>query len=205
MAPIDDKEIERTTAKRSVTIAAKRLEGAVEMEMESTKDMASKLDSTYCDFIAISTEYNELCNEVTDIDDSYLIVNNKNLDEYDSDVKKTYQNAISLYKDYVAKSKPRVPTLNSESLVHLKKRDIPKFSGKRKDWPELKAIWEKIVVPSLPNQTALAAELKLACKGGIAYDEIETISAGSDGAYSLMWDALSQHYEKILHFLFLLL
>ena len=78
MAPIDDKKIERTTAKRSVTIAAKRLEGAVEMEMESTKDMASKLDSTYCDFIAISTEYNELCNEVPDIDDSYLIVNNKN-------------------------------------------------------------------------------------------------------------------------------
>ena len=197
MAPIDDKKIERTTAKRSVTIAAKRLEGAVEMEMESTKDMASKLDSTYCDFIAISTEYNELCNEVTDIDDSYLIVNNKNLDEYDSDVKKTYQNAISLYKDYVAKSKPRVPSLNSESLVHLKKRDIPKFSGKRKDWPEFKAIWEKIVVPSLLNQTALAAELKLACKGGIAYDEIETISAGSDGAYSLMWDALSQHYDNI--------
>ena len=197
MAPIDDKKQERTTAKRSVTIAAKRLHCAVEMEMGSTKEMASKLDLAYCDFFAITTEYSELCNDIPDIDDSYLVVNHKNLNEYNLDVKNTYKQAISAYKSYIAKTETVVSPKVVDNQVNLKKRDIPKFSGKRKDWPEFKAVWEKIVVPSLSNQTALAAELKLACKGGEAYNEIETISAGSDGAYLIMWEALCQHYDNI--------
>ena len=81
--------------------------------------------------------------------------------------------------------------------VQLKKREIPTFSGLRKDWPEFKSLWEKIVVPALPNRTALASELKKSCKGGPAIHEISNISAVADDAYNLMWSNLCAHYGNV--------
>ena len=42
----------------------------------------------------------------------------------------------------------------------MKKRDIPSFSGERRDWPEFKRMWQALVVPEIDNTTVLAAELK---------------------------------------------
>ena len=54
-----------------------------------------------------------------------------------------------------------------------------------------------MVVPSLLNKTALASELKLSCKEGEAFDEITNISAGIEGAYDKMWEALCLQYDNI--------
>ena len=223
MATIDDLKSERTDAKRAVTMAARRLINGVSMKMDSVGDMAKELDASYCDFMESATEYSEACKKLN-VGNEYMIVNGISLIEYESQVCHVYQEAISKFREYLASHSSAgmlsggtapCPKQTGSSLlnnsshlssehhvkssppVHLKKRDVPKFSGTRKDWPEFKAIWSALVVPSLLNQTALAAELKLACKEGLAYPEISFISAGSVGAYDKMWDALCEHYDNI--------
>ena len=202
MAPLDDKKLERTSAKRAVTVAANRLKTGCEYKMDSVDEMASKLDTAFCDFVEISTEYREMCTDEQASGD-YLVVNGLDLDNYEQSVKVVYSEAISVYRSLVssthnsARSNPVSSDDNSDSGVHLKRRDPPKFSGLRKDWAEFKSIWVKIVVPSMPNKTALASELKLSCKDGPAFEEICNISAGSNGAYQKMWDALCCHYDNI--------
>ena len=140
--------------------------------------------------------------------DEFFIVNNLSLEQYNNDVCETYKHANHEYKSYVTNSKKNnepiaepeqisIQGQSSPSQVDLKRREIPKFSGKRKDWPEFKAIWQKLIVPSLHNQTALATELKQACKGGTGYDEIRSISAGGERAYEQMWDSLCDHFDNI--------
>ena len=187
---------ERTTAK---TVAAKRLHHGIEMKMDSVGDMSSKLDLAYCDFVEVAAVYRELCDE--EDDKGYLIVNDINLDTYELHVETTYKGVISEYRNYVSSmcSAPiNVPQSTVQHIpVALKKREIPTFSGKRKDWPEFKSIWNQMVVPSLLNKTALASELKPSCKGGEAFDEITNISAGIEGAYDKMWEALCLQYDNI--------
>ena len=180
MAPLDDSKVTRTNGKRVVTIAARRLESGVGMEMDSVTDMAKSLDLAYCDFVQVATEYRELCNE-QQADDTYTTINGLNLDQYEAQVKRVYRDAISSYRTYAAGlvTQPLMPQPVVRPVLstpmYLKKRDIPKFSGNRKDWPEFKAVWETLVVPALPDKIALAVELKQACKEGSAYKEISTI------------------------------
>ena len=60
MAQLDDSKVARTNGKRVVTIASRRLQSGVEMEMVSVSDMAKFLDLAYCDFVQVATEYREL-------------------------------------------------------------------------------------------------------------------------------------------------
>ena len=91
---------ERTTAKRVVTVAAKRLHHGFEMKMDSVGDMSSKLDPAYCDFVEVSTVYRELRDE--EDDKGYLIVNDMNLDTYELHVETTYKGVISECRNYVS-------------------------------------------------------------------------------------------------------
>ena len=203
MAPIDDAKTTRTTAKRAVTVVARRLQSGVEMGMDSVVSMAKDLDLAYCDFVQAAADYHELCDQ-GQVDDTYLIVNGLNLEQYEANVKTLYKDTITAYRTYMSSapaqgviSHPGASSQSVSGTFHLKKRDIPKFSGKRKDWPEFKAIWEKLVVPALPDKVALAAELKLSCKDGPAYQEVCTIAATSDAAYQQMWDSLCQHFDNV--------
>ena len=194
---IDSMKRERSAAKRAVTVAANRLHHGVELSMNSIHEMAKDLDQKYCDFLDAAVEFREICVE-ENVDISYLTVSNMNLDEYEQDVKTTYCEASSYYKNHVESNGIQTGFNPRQSpSFFLKKRDLPKFSGERKDWPEFKSIWKKLVVPTLPNTTALASELKLACREGSAYAEIANISAGADDAYKQMWSALCLHYDNV--------
>ena len=202
MALLDDSKVAKTNGKRVVTIARRRLESGMEMEMDSVSDMAKSLDLAYCDFVQVATEYRELCNE-QQADDTYTTVNGLNLDQYEAQVKRVYRDAILSYRTYAAGlvTQPVMPQPVIRPVpstpVYLKKRYIPKFSGNQKNWPELKAVWEKLVKPALPDKIALAVELKQACMKGSAYQDISTIAATSTDAYQKMWDSLCQHFDNV--------
>ena len=87
-----------TSAKRAVSVAANRLQHGVELQMDSAKAMASKLDTAYCDFLDISADYRAECEQQA-ASDTYLVVNGLNLNEYDADVKQVYFDAISAYRN----------------------------------------------------------------------------------------------------------
>ena len=100
--------------------------------MDSVGDMASKLDTAFCDFVEISTEYREMCTD-EEASDDYLVVNGLDLDSYEQSVKVAYSEATSVYRSLVssthtsARSNPVSSDNNSDGGVHLKRRDPPKF------------------------------------------------------------------------------
>ena len=159
------------------------------------------MDRKYCDFLDAAVDYSEKCNSDSAGTD-YTVVGGLNIADYEADVKETYSQAITSYKTLSASlasasQTVTAPRSSDTSAVVIKKRDIPKFSGLRKDWPEFKSVWVKLVEPSLPNRTSLAIELKASCKEGRAYDEIKCISAGLGNAYDKMWSALCQQYDNV--------
>ena len=91
----------------------------------------------------------------------------------------------------------QTPSNLNPPLVQLKRREIPRFSGKRSDWPEFKAQWQQLVVPAVRNPVALASDLKTACRDGLAWKEIENISAGAPAAYDQMWESLCLFYDNV--------
>ena len=94
MAPLDDKKVEWTSPKQAVTVAANRLKTGCEYKMDSVGEMASKLDTAFCDSVEISTEYREMCTD-EEASDDYLVVNGLDLDSYEQSVKVVYSEAIS--------------------------------------------------------------------------------------------------------------
>ena len=194
---------ERSKAKRGVTFAVKRIKEGITLKMdpETVHNMSKNLDNKYCVFLDNASTYREECQNSA-ADESFTVVNGLTLDQYEADVRSEFSKAREMYDIYVASHLTQhTPQSHSSTTpshpVQLKKREIPTFSGLRKDWPEFKSLWEKIVVPALPNRTALASELKKSCKGGPAIHEISNISAGADDAYNLMWSNLCAHYGNV--------
>lgn len=205
MALVTLKE-ERTKTKRAVTSAARRLHSAIEMEMDSAGEIATKLDAAYCDFADVAADYREHCVE-KNVPDTESTVNNLKIDDYEKTVKDTYKEAMAAYRAYATGAASGVAhngsSANSGSgaganrSFNLKKREVPRFSGARKDWPEFKALWLNMVEPGIPDRIALASELKLSCRGGVALSEIDTIPATTPEAYNKMWSALCDHYDNV--------
>ena len=134
MDNVKEMRTERTTAKRAVTVASRRLSSAVQLSMDSVEEMAAKLDSVYCDYVGVATEYAELCKDTPDITDEFLIVNSLNLKEYDEDVFKTYEKSKLEFKSYISKCKSKSPESQksntpSEKSIHLKKEKSQNFRG----------------------------------------------------------------------------
>ena len=221
MADLDSLKSARSSAKRAVTTSATRLQHGISLRMDSVPDMAKNLDTKYCDFLSATGAYRAECID-RQAGPEYTTINNLTLDQYDLEVQTSYVTGRDAYRTYVSSFTMQSSLPHNTSVtrgggassgglsnlspasgastnppVYLKKREVPKFSGRHKDWPEFKSVWEKIVVPSLLNKTALATELKLSCKGGPGYDEISNISAGSETAYEDMWKSLCVHFDNV--------
>ena len=82
----------------------------------------------------------------------------------------------------------------SPAPMQTKKPSLPKFSGERSAWPELKALWKALAEPKFCSPLQLAKELKEACKGKAA-DRIKNLYQTSDGAYMEMWRRLEAEYD----------
>ena len=187
----------RSMAKRAVTLAAKRVRHGVDLNMESTQEMVRDLDLKFLDFLDICEHFKELTVDHS----SAQNVNGLTPEEYEKETINTYSQAMDLYRSSINTSTIN-QSLCSEATappqVRLKKLEVPKFSGARRDWPEFKKLWTDLVVPSIHHEIALANELKTACRGGPAYSEIENISACASEGYKKMWAALCLHYDNIV-------
>ena len=186
---------ERTSAKRAVTMAAKRVRQGVELNMATVGDMVKKLDDRLLEFLDVCEKFKEIAVSDTPI------VNGMGPSEYEEETLGIYTEAMDLYRSDQANNSQcenSANQLEKNIRLRLRKQEIPKFSGLRSDWPEFKKIWEELVRPAIPNEIVLAAELKTACKDGRAFEEIKNISAGAEGAYFRMWENLCDHYDNIV-------
>lgn len=95
---------------------------------------------------------------------------------------------------------PLTSTVNTYARLPMnakvEKIALPKFSGKRRDWPEFKAVWKKLAEGSFSDPFALATELKRAVKGTAAEDRIKSVSVTRPEAYDFMWRKLNAHYDN---------
>ena len=147
---LDTLKSARTTAKRAVTVAAKGLRNAVSLGMDSVPSLVTDLECKFLNFLDTSEEFKDFVSE-NNVPPDKTVVNNLSIDEYEADVLATYIFSISVYRE----SKPATASVQPQSTpVHLKKRDVPKLSGERKDWPEFKHVWENLIVPSISNKVA---------------------------------------------------
>jgi hypothetical protein len=74
--------------------------------------------------------------------------------------------------------------------------ELPTFNGRRRDWPEFKAIWKSVAESAYHNKTALAHELKRSVKGE-ASKRIKSVYITKPEAYDLMWSKLESYYEDV--------
>lgn len=79
--------------------------------------------------------------------------------------------------------------------ARVEKIPLPKFSGKRRDWPEFKAVWKKLAEGSFSDPFALASQLKRAVQGTPAEARIKSVSVTRPEAYDFMWKKLNAHYN----------
>ncbi len=195
MAELSQTRAARTTAKRAVTNAARRLEQAVELQLSTTPELVRTLETKFNNFNDLCDEFNSLAID-SRLSEDDRVVNGLSPEDYEAETLETFKRAIQAYKKSISTCVP-AETL-APSAIHLKRREIPSFSGERKDWPEFKRMWQELVVPAVGNKVALASDLKAACKSGKAFTEIKNISAGAINAYDTMWQALCLHYDNIV-------
>jgi hypothetical protein len=74
--------------------------------------------------------------------------------------------------------------------------ELPTFNGRRRDWPEFKAIWKSVAESAYRNKTALAHELKRSVKGE-ASKRIKSVYITKPEAYDMMWNKLESYYEDV--------
>ncbi len=74
----------RTTAKRAVTNAAKRLQQAVELQLSSTPQLVSSLELKLNEFNALCDEFNSIVIE-NSIPEKDTLVNGLSPDQYESE------------------------------------------------------------------------------------------------------------------------
>ena len=94
---VEDKKIERSKAKMAVTVASRRLIGAVnrENEYEILKNLMLDLEKVYDDFCRVSEEF-----EIMVCEDKYAehrVVNGEDIKTYKDGVYNCYQDARKLY------------------------------------------------------------------------------------------------------------
>ena len=195
-ASMEEATSKRSMAKRAVNLAAKRVRHGVELNMQSTQEMVRDLDIKFLDFLDICETFKELAIDYP----SARNVNGLTPEMYEQEVVNLYSQAMDLYRSssVSASNSSMCSEAAAPPQVRLKKLEVPKFSGARRDWPEFKKLWTDLVVPSIHHEIALATELKAACRGGPAYSEIENISACASEGYKKMWAALCLHYDNIV-------
>ena len=168
--------------------------------MPSLTVYVEDLDTAFLTFLETCHAFNEVVKaEKLSKDDASVIVSGMNQDAYELNGHEIYETAMSKYRGSGVGSgstSNSSQNSNQHKLVNLKKKEAPKFSGNHKDWPEFKALFQKLIVPHF-DKVVLASELKDACRNGTAYREIDHISAGDDDAFDTMWASLSSTYDNV--------
>jgi len=93
MSGIEDKKQQRSTAKRAVTMAARRLTGSInrDVDMDILKCLMVDLEKAYDDFCALNEEYEALVMEECNAE--HRIVNGEDIATYRMNVCLTYKEA----------------------------------------------------------------------------------------------------------------
>ena len=93
------------------------------------------------------------------------------------------------------------PNLNSSmapssasSQHHIRKVELPDFSGDRRHWPEFKAVFKHLAESAYSSEQTLAYELKRHVKAP-ADVLIQSVYSTKPGAYQRMWQKLGDVYD----------
>ena len=94
---VEDKKIERSKAKMGVTVASRRLIGAVnrEREYDILKNLMIDLEKAYDDFCNVNEEFEIIVCEKKYAE--HRLVNGEDIKTYKNSVYNTYQDARKLY------------------------------------------------------------------------------------------------------------
>jgi len=79
--------------------------------------------------------------------------------------------------------------------LKIKAMDMPKFTGKRRDWSNFISVWENIILRQGYSNYVLAQQLALAVKGTFAEDLIKAVELNSNSSYGIMMSRLKEFYE----------
>ena len=155
----------RTKAKTAVTRRVTRIANGVSYEytQESMNNLLVDLEDTYSDFLDKADVYEEMCTDLN-APSSFLVIGGHDLNNYKIIVKEKFMEGRNACNSYVnnlssassARSQQSSTPPAQSNLVYLKKQDPPRFTGFFKDFPEWDSLFEKMVVPNVPNKTALA-------------------------------------------------
>ena len=81
--------------------------------------------------------------------------------------------------------------------VKVERTSLPKFSGSIRDWPEFKAVWQRLAEGSIPDPIALGNELQKAVRDSPrAWNCIKSIKNTRPTAYQFMFNKLCYTYEN---------
>ena len=179
---IESLKSERTSLKSSVTRLSRRLKLACDSGFDNISTTYKQLEDEYCDFVETDERYRVLA--AVPGNEDFLTVNGLDLDQYSSQVKSTFGGARAAYKAHVATlGPPQAAPVASSSVVappgavggsvtatsksyRFKKRDLPRFSGKRSDWPTFKTEWTLVVLPEITDPIQRATDLLSVCRNG---------------------------------------
>lgn len=84
-------------------------------------------------------------------------------------------------------------SLSNTTGVRLQKMSLPTFSGRRRDWPEFKAVWKQLAESTYTDKTALAHQLKKSVNGE-ASQRVKAVYVTKPEAYDIMWKKLEDYY-----------
>ena len=78
--------------------------------------------------------------------------------------------------------------------IHVKRTELPTFSGSRTEWPEFKTVWRELAERNITSSYGLAYELKRSLKGN-ALKRVKCIYVSRPEAYELIWQRLEEYYD----------
>ena len=101
MATIAELKEERSDLKKKVTIAARRLVGAIDRSQteDMIHQMAKDLEIVYSDFLGVHSDYDEMVNSDSSLSE-YATVNGLTCSQYLDTVTEVYESSMSNFKDY---------------------------------------------------------------------------------------------------------
>lgn len=79
--------------------------------------------------------------------------------------------------------------------VKVSRVELPRFSGRRRDWPEFKVLWPQLALPSFRTKETLASQLRKSVENSSAEKLIRSIQITGPQAFDAMWGRLSEFYD----------
>ena len=121
---VEDKKIERSKAKMAVTVASRRLIGAVnrESEYDILKNLMIDLEKAYDDFCNVNEEFEIIVCEEKYAE--YRLVNGEDIKTYRDGVYNTYQDARKLYVYAKRENEENIRKQTAEPVKVALKSDI---------------------------------------------------------------------------------